>query len=83
MVSKMLSPDGMIAFLPLWAEYALAGVALLYIMVAGGIVVSKVGRHPAWSLALLLPYAQIVFLYWLAFANWPAEKPTRLDKDSV
>lgn len=34
-------------------------------------ITGRTGNHPAWSLLLLLPVANVLFLWWLAFARWP------------
>ena len=63
-------------FLPIWAEYLVAGITLLILLVTAGIAIGKTGRHPIWALALLLPYVQIIALWGLAYKAWPARDTT-------
>lgn len=59
-------------FLPLWAEYFMAGITVMMLLITGGIAIGKTGRHPAWALLLLVPYVQIIILWWAAYATWPS-----------
>ncbi len=34
-------------------------------------ICNKAGYTGAWSLFILIPIANLIFLYWLAFAEWP------------
>jgi hypothetical protein len=58
-------------FLPLWAEYLIAGITVMMLLISGGIAIGKTGRHPAWALLLLIPYAQIIVFWLVAYAVWP------------
>lgn len=62
-------------FLPVWAEYLVAGIAVLVLLISAGIAIGKSGRNPSWALLLLLPWVQII-LFWLwAYKRWPARDP--------
>ena len=74
--------DGTIPSMPPWLSLLLAGVYVLYIMVLGGILLGRTGRHPMWALCLILPYLHeaftlslFVFLFWLAYTKWPKVTP--------
>jgi hypothetical protein len=34
----------------------------------------RVGHSPWLSLLILVPLINLIFIYWLAFAEWPADK---------
>lgn len=61
-------------FLPRWLELAFAGPLLVYFIVVSSIVLSKAGKHPAWSLILLLPIIQPIAVWAFAFCHWPRVK---------
>ncbi len=48
--------------------------ALLFCMVPAWRIVKRTGMNPALSLLMLVPLANIVFLWLFAFAEWPAVK---------
>ena len=56
------------------------GFGLSWLIVAAIAVVpfwricTRVGYSPWLSLLILVPLANIVFIYYLAFSQWPAEK---------
>jgi hypothetical protein len=37
-------------------------------------ICSRVGHSPWLSLLILEPLINLIFVYWLAFAEWPADK---------
>ncbi|MGH9645098.1 MAG: hypothetical protein ACRD3Q_22060 [Terriglobales bacterium] len=37
-------------------------------------ICSRVGHSPWFSLLILVPLINLVFIYWLAFAEWPSDK---------
>lgn len=37
-------------------------------------ICSRVGHSPWLSLLVLLPLINLIFIYWLAFAEWPSDK---------
>ena len=57
-----------------------SGFALVWLLaVLIGIVpfwriCSRVGHSPWLSLLILVPLINLIFIYWLAFAEWPADK---------
>ena len=59
-------------FLPIWAEYLIAGITLLILLITAGIAIGKSGRHPIWALALLLPVMQVIVFWLWAYGHWPA-----------
>ena len=63
---------GLLPFLPMWAEYLVAGIALMIMLIAGGIAIGKTGRNPAWALLLLFPWVQIIAFWMWAYCKWPA-----------
>ncbi|HEY1096467.1 MAG TPA: hypothetical protein VGF14_04435 [Alphaproteobacteria bacterium] len=58
-------------FLPIWAEYLIAGITLLILLISSGIAIGKMGRHPIWALALLVPWVQIIAFWLAAYKRWP------------
>lgn len=60
------------------------GVGLLGMLVVGLLVVFPLWRictrvgFPGWlSLAALLPFANLLLLYFIAFSQWPVERRSR------
>lgn len=37
-------------------------------------ICTKAGFAGAWSLLILIPLVNLIFLYWLAFADWPVRR---------
>jgi hypothetical protein len=37
-------------------------------------ICSRVGHSPWLSLLIFVPLINLIFIYWLAFAEWPADK---------
>jgi hypothetical protein len=37
-------------------------------------ICGRVGHSPWLSLLILVPLINLIFIYWLAFAEWPADK---------
>jgi heme/copper-type cytochrome/quinol oxidase subunit 2 len=58
-------------FLPIWAEYLIAGIMVMVLLISAGIAIGKTGRHPAWALLLLVPWAQIIVFWLVAYCVWP------------
>lgn len=50
-------------------------VAMIVPIIAYWKILGKVGYPPPLALVILLPFAGLILLYWLAFAEWPALKP--------
>lgn len=59
-----------------WLGYSIIAVLLTYALSAGGWVLARAGRNPLWVLALLVPWVNIVGLWWFAYARWPAQDET-------
>jgi hypothetical protein len=62
---------GFFPFLPIWAEYLIAGIAVMMLLISAGVAIGKTGRHPAWALLLLFPYVQIIMFWLAAYTKWP------------
>jgi hypothetical protein len=65
---------GFFPFLPVWAEYLIAGLTILSLLVCAGIAIGKSGRHPIWALLLLLPGLQIIVFWLWAYKSWPVQQ---------
>jgi hypothetical protein len=52
------------------------GFGLVFWIVVVGVplwkIVERSGNHPALALLFLVPIVNLGFLWWLAFARWPA-----------
>ena len=46
-------------------------IALVVILLPFWRITTKAGYSGFWSLLMLIPFANILFLYFLAFARWP------------
>ena len=57
--------------MPLWLELALVGPLLVYFIAVAGITITKAGHHPGWALLLLVPYVQLIVIWWFALKKWP------------
>jgi hypothetical protein len=53
-------------------EFIVSAVAVLLMLVPFWKITAKAGFNPAWSLLLLVPLVNFVFIYYLAFAKWPS-----------
>jgi hypothetical protein len=57
------------------------GLGLLWLIVAVIAVVpywqicKKTGYSPWLSLLIVVPLANLIFIYYLAFSQWPSQKP--------
>ncbi len=65
-------------------EFVIVGVFLLVAVFVNVIpfwfITKKTGHHPALGILSLIPLVNIVFFYFLAFADWPALRAgTRTD----
>lgn len=49
----------------------LLGVVLAYMMGVTSFALAKAGRSPLWVFCLLVPFVNIGFIWWFAFAKWP------------
>lgn len=62
---------------PEWLAYLAKAIAILYGMIVTGIAIGKTGRHPLWALLILLPFIQILSIWFLAYCQWPSQKDNR------
>ncbi|MBK67247.1 MAG: hypothetical protein CMP22_03845 [Rickettsiales bacterium] len=60
--------------LPQWLEYTIVGLIIIYYMFCWGKIMARLGHSPGWSLALLLPYIQIITFWVFAFKKWPIDE---------
>lgn len=65
--------------LPIWVEYFLVGLIVIYFIYCCGKILAKTGRSPLWSLCMLVPYVQIIALWLFAYKAWPndVDNPTK------
>lgn len=56
--------------IPLWLEYLVAGLTIGYFVSICGVILTKAGKSPWWALAMLIPYVQIVAVWFFAFSRW-------------
>ena len=55
----------------------LVAIVLALTIIPFWMITKKAGYHPALSLLMLVPLANIIFPFFLAFARWPSlEQPT-------
>lgn len=69
--------------LPQWAEYTLAGIIIVYMMYLVGKILARSGHSPAWSLLLLIPFVQIIAIWYYAFKKWPLDDLTSVRKEET
>jgi hypothetical protein len=54
------------------------GLAWLIVVLIGVVpfwrICNRVGHSPWLSLLVLVPLINLIFIYWLAFAEWPSDK---------
>lgn len=53
--------------LPIWAAYLVQGVLTFVTLALAAIVCGKAGYRPYWALLLMLPFVQILALWFFAF----------------
>lgn len=51
-----------------WLIFLVIGVAPFWR------ICTRVGHSPWLSLLILVPLINLIFIYWLAFAEWPSDK---------
>ena len=56
--------------LPEWGTYLLEGVLLFIGLSAAAVVLTRTGRSPYWVFLLLVPFVNVIALWYLAFAAW-------------
>lgn len=50
----------------------IAVIALVITIIPFWMITKKAGYHPALSLLMLVPLANVIFPFFLAFAQWPS-----------
>ena len=55
-------------------EFIMTAVFVLLMIIPFWKITGKAGFAPAWSLLMLIPLVNLVFLFYLAFAKWPSLK---------
>ncbi len=58
--------------LPQWGEYLLEGIFLFIGLSSAAVVLTRTGRSPYFAFLLIIPYIQIVAVWYLAFSAWSA-----------
>ena len=71
------------ANLPEWGYFLIGGILIFVAISASGIIVTRAGRNPYWSLLLLLPFVQIIALWVFAFVDWPVIDRKDMNKTQV
>lgn len=57
--------------LPLTLGYVVLGVLILGLVGASGFVLARLGIKPLWALLIVVPGAQLVVPWVLAYMRWP------------
>lgn len=60
--------------LPPALGYTLLGLLLMAALVLGGLALARWRLSPLWVLLLLVPYANVIGIWILAYARWPVDK---------
>jgi len=71
------APVDLFLHLPPWIASVLLGVQIAAKIGLGGWVLARTGRSPLWILLILVPYAEVVAVWVLAYCPWPAEALVR------
>ena len=69
-----VQPGVLISILPLLLLLVIVPVMIVLTVLPFWRIFSKAGFHGALSLLMLIPLANVVMLFFLAFADWPALK---------
>lgn len=60
----------------MWAGHWLWMLAIAIVVVIPAWRICQRAGYPGWlGLLILLPVVNLLFLYFIAFADWPADKP--------
>lgn len=59
--------------LPFTLGYLLLGVIVVGFVSASGFVLARLGIKPLWAVLLVVPYAQIIVFWVLAYMPWPRQ----------
>ncbi len=57
--------------LPVWGQFLLEGILLFIEISAAGVVLTRVNRNPYFAFLIIIPYVQIMAIWYLAFSIWP------------
>lgn len=62
--------DGVLS-LPAWLSLLIVSLIVAGRIGFAGFVLAKTGRSPLWALVLMVPLAEILAVWALAYARWP------------
>ena len=68
--------DGMSNFMPMWMLLILAIIVLPFWRIC-----TKAGYSGWLSLLILIPVANVIFVYFLGFSEWPSQRDDRFTFD--
>ncbi len=57
--------------LPVWGQFLLEGILLFVEISAAAVVLTRVRRNPYFAFLIIIPYVQILAIWYLAFSKWP------------
>ena len=57
--------------LPVWGQFLLEGILLFVEISAASVVLTRANRNPYFAFLIIIPYVQIVAIWYLAFSKWP------------
>lgn len=57
--------------MPLWLDYLIKGILVFAALAFAGITLTKANKSPYLALFLLVPFVQVVVIWYVAFSNWP------------
>jgi hypothetical protein len=66
--------------LPDWVALLIMGIYLAAKIGLAGFVLARTGRSPLWSLAILVPFGEIVGIWALAYCRWPRYEAARAER---
>ena len=75
MALAMLFPFLMIPHMPLFL--AVGGCSAIFVIIPVWRISEKAGFSPAWSLLFFIPLAGLIYLWVLAFSEWPSPRSPR------
>ncbi len=64
--------------LPEWGEYLLKGILIFIGLSSTAVVLTRAGRSPYFAFLIIIPYVQIVAVWYFAFSIWAA--PLKITK---
>ncbi len=60
--------------LPVWGQFLLEGLLLFVEISAVAVVLTRVRRNPYFAFLIIIPYVQILAIWYLAFSKWPEKE---------